>query len=204
MAYTDFTVFDLRQQFDVQFRAEQLFPDLTPVEPSHWLRQSIRIGQEVGYNSEKSRSERLVTPVLLELCEHNDRSFSIYSGMNLDIDPAQGLRGECDFIFSFSRIQDFITAPVFFALDVCYREAEAELTPLLNQLVAARKLNELEGHSPRTLFGCSTTGTEWRFLQYEGTNFIFDEGRYLVNELPSLLGILQRIVDLSREQVAVF
>ena len=204
MAYTDFSVFDLRQQFGVQFRAEQLFADLAPVEPSDWLRQSIRIGQEVGYNSEKSRSERLVTPVLLELCERNDRSFSIYSGMNLDIDPAQGLRGECDFIFSFSRIQDFITAPVFCIAEAKKQDLEQGIIQCAAQLIAARRLNELEGHSPRTLFGCSTTGTEWRFLRYEGTDFILDEGRYLVNELPELLGVLQRIVDLSREQVAVF
>ena len=200
MAYTDFTVFDLRQQFGVHFRADHLFPDATPVAPSDWLRQSIRIGQEVGFNSEKSRSERLVTPVLLELCELNNRSFSIYSGMNLDIDPAQGLRGECDFICSFSRIQDFITAPVFCIAEAKKQDLEQGVIQCAAQLIAARKLNELEGHSPRALFGCSTTGIEWRFLKYEGNEFILDEGRYLVSDLPSLLGVLQRIVDLSREQ----
>ena len=201
MAYTDFTVFDLRQQFGVHFRADQLFPNIVPVEPSAWLRQSLRIGQEVGFNSEKSRSERLVTPVLLELCELNNRSFSIYSGMNLDIDPAQGLRGECDFICSFSRIQDFITAPIFCIAEAKKQDLEQGIIQCAAQLIAARKLNELEGHSPRALFGCSTTGTEWRFLKYEGNEFVLDEGRYLVNDLPALLGVLQRIVDLSRELI---
>ncbi|MBF9220487.1 hypothetical protein [Hymenobacter ruricola] len=198
MAYPDFTVFDLRQQFGVHFRAEQLFGDVETVEPSAWLRQSIKIGLEVGFNSEKSRSERLVTPVLLELCERNHREFSIYSGMNLDIDPAQGLRGECDFICSFSRIQDFITAPVFCIAEAKKQDLEQGIIQCAAQLIAARRLNELEGHSPRALFGCSTTGTEWRFLRYEGNEFILDEGRYLVNDLPALLGVLQRIVDLSR------
>ena len=113
MAYSDFSVFDLRQQFNVQFRAETLFPQLTPIEPTNWLREALRKGQESGFNSEKSRSERLVTPVLMELSDRNHRSFSIYSGMNLDVDINAGLRGECDFIFSFSRIQDFIVSPVF-------------------------------------------------------------------------------------------
>jgi hypothetical protein len=67
MACPDFPVFDLRHQFGAQFRAEQLFPNAAPVAPSEWLRQPIRIGQEVSFNSEKPRSERLVTPVLLEL-----------------------------------------------------------------------------------------------------------------------------------------
>ncbi|UYZ64194.1 hypothetical protein [Hymenobacter weizhouensis] len=202
MAYTDFTVFDLRQQFGVHFRAAQLFPDLTPVEPTDWLRHSLRIGQEVGFNSEKSRSERLVTPVLLELCERNNRSFSIYSGMNLDIDPAQGLRGECDFIFSFSRIQDFITAPVFCIAEAKKQDLEQGVIQCAAQLIAARKLNELEGNSLHTLYGCSTTGTEWRFLKYEGNDMVLDEKRYHLTELPALLGVLQAVLDHSYKQLA--
>ncbi|MEJ7661345.1 MAG: hypothetical protein WKG07_17950 [Hymenobacter sp.] len=165
MAYSDFTVFDLRQQFDIHFRAENLFPSLVPVEPSQWLQQSLKIGQEVGFNSEKSRSERLVTPVLLELCERNERGFSIYSGMSLDIDPAQGLRGECDFICSFSHIQDFITAPIFCIAEAKKQDIELGTIQCSAQLVGARKLNDLEGNSPITLYGCATTGIEWRFLQ---------------------------------------
>ncbi|AMR25836.1 hypothetical protein A0257_01165 [Hymenobacter psoromatis] len=202
MAYSDFSIFDLRQQFDIHFRAEELFPGLTPVEPSQWLQQSLRIGQQVGFNSEKSRSERLVTPVLLELCERNDQSFSIYSGMSLDIDPAHGLRGECNFICSFSHIQDFITAPIFCIAEAKKQDLELGTIQCSAQLIGARKLNELEGNSPTTLFGCATTGIEWRFLKYEYDEIVLDKKRYLINELDSLLGVLQTILDLSRKQLA--
>ncbi len=66
------------------------------------------------------------------------------------------------------------------------------------QLIAARRLNEQEQNPIRTLYGCSTTGVEWRFLKYEGTEFILDENRYYLAQLPALLGALQAIVDATR------
>lgn len=198
MAYSDFTIYDLRQQFGAHFRAEMLFPNLAPIQPSDWLQQALRIGQGVGFNSEKSRSERLVTPVLLELCERNNRSFSIYSGMNLDVDPALGLRGECDFIFSFSRIRDFVTAPVFCIAEAKKQDLELGTIQCAAQLIAARRLNEFEGNPAQPLYGCSTTGVEWRFLKYEGDGFILDEQRYYLTQLPELLGALQVVVNASR------
>ena len=198
MAYSDFTLFDLRQQFGAHFRAETLFPNVAPIEPSDWLKQALKMGEGIGFNSEKSRSERLVTPVLLELCERNNRSFSIYSGMNLDVDPARGLRGECDFIFSYSRIQDFVTAPVFCIAEAKKQDLELGTLQCAAQLIAARRLNEFEGNPTQPLYGCSTTGVEWRFLKYEGTDFILDENRYYLAQLPALLGALQAIVDATR------
>lgn len=203
MAYTDFSVFDLRQQFDVQFRAEVLFPQLVSLEPTAWLEETLRKGLELGFNSEKSRSERLVTPILMELSDRNHRAFSIYSGMNLDVDPGAGLRGECDFIFSYSRIQDFIAAPVFCIAEAKKQDLELGTIQCAAQLVAARRLNEQEQNPIRTLYGCSTTGVEWRFLKYEGNAFILDEQRYYLAQLPALLGALQAIVDATRQYSAI-
>jgi len=202
MAYTDFSVFDLRQQFGVQFRAESLFPNADPIQPSDWLTQALKMGLGIGFNSEKSRSERLVTPVLLELCERNHRAFSIYSGMNLDVDTSAGLRGECNFIFSYSCIQDFIAAPVFCIAEAKKQDLELGTIQCAAQLIAARRLNEQEKNPIRMLYGCSTTGTEWRFLKYEGNAFILDEQRYFLNQLPALLGVLQAIVDVTRSHPA--
>ena len=101
MAYSDFTAYDLRQKFGIKYKAMDLFSHSNSIEPSDWLIETLRKGKELGYGSEKSRSERLVTPVLLELSDINNHSFSIYSGMHLNVDESAGLKGECDFIFSF-------------------------------------------------------------------------------------------------------
>ncbi|TAE10352.1 MAG: hypothetical protein EAZ95_14940, partial [Bacteroidetes bacterium] len=119
MAYGDFTTTELIKKFGVKFRAENLFAHAVPLQPSAWLMESLERGQNVGFGTEKSRSERLVTPILLEINTIHHNNFSIYSWVNLDVDERSGLKGECDFIFSFSRIQDFVTAPVF-----CITEAK--------------------------------------------------------------------------------
>lgn len=143
-----------------------------------------------------------MTPVLLELSDLNHRTFSIYSGMNLDVDNALGLRGECDFIFSFSRIQDFIVSPIFCIAEAKKQDLEQGTVQCAAQLIAARRLNEVEGNPMQTLYGCSTTGTEWRFLKYEGNEFVLDEQRYYLTQLPELLGALQAVVEAAKAAYA--
>ena len=75
----DFTVLELRRQFDVGLRAEKLFAESVSIEPTEWLRQSIRMGLTVGISNELARAERLVTPVLLELCARTKCDFSVHS-----------------------------------------------------------------------------------------------------------------------------
>jgi len=201
MAYSDFTSVDLIQKFGIRFQAQRLFADVSAMEPTGWLTEALKKGRELGFGSEKSRSERLVTPILLELSDRNGHRFSIYSGVNLDVDESKGLKGECDFIFSFSRIQDFVTAPVFCITEAKKQDLEQGTIQAAAQLIGARKFNEMEGNRIQTLYGCSTTGIEWRFLKYEENNIFIDEDRYLLTELPQLLGVLQAVVDGSQAGV---
>jgi hypothetical protein len=194
MAYSDFTATELSRKFGVKFRADNLFVNVQSCEPTDWLKETLRKGKELGFGSEKSRSERLVTPVLLELSDRNHHIFSIYSGMNLDIDEKLGLKGECDFIFSFSRIQDFISSPIFCITEAKKQDLEQGTIQCAAQLIAAKKFNEAEGNNIDILYGCSTTGVEWRFLKYEANEIVVDEARFLINELPQLLGALQFII----------
>lgn len=199
MAYADFTPRDLVEKFGVRFSANHLFGAVNPIEPTEWLTTTLKMGRNLGFSTEKSRSERLVTPVLLELSNRNQNSFSIYSGSNLDVDESLGLRGECDFIFSLSRIQDFVTAPIFCISEAKKQDLERGTIQAAAQLIGAKKLNEIESTPIDTLYGCSTTGLEWRFLKYIDNEIIIDETRYLLTELSSVLGILQHIIDVSRK-----
>lgn len=204
MAYSDFTATDLIRQFGLRFEAAELFADTPEMAPSEWLTEALRKGHEQGFASEKSRSERLVTPILLELSDRNHHNFSIYSGMNLDTDEATGLRGECDFVFSLSRVQDFISAPIFCITEAKKQDLEQGTVQCTAQLLGARQLNEWEGNRPlATLYGCSTTGIEWRFMKLTGQTVTLDEDRYLITDLGKLLGILQQILDEARQATSV-
>lgn len=195
MAYSDFTIERLTTNFGVDFQGAKLFTQAPPIEPSLWLTETIQIATETGFGSEKSRSERLVSPVLLELARRNKHQFTIISGGNLDVDAARGLNGECDFVLTLTHLHDFIKAPVFCITEAKKQDTDQGIIQCAAQLVGAARLNEREGKTIPTLYGCSTTGVEWRFLRFENQTFTLDEPRYLINELPRLLGVLQQIVD---------
>lgn len=198
MAYSDFTPERLRNEFNVSFQGNDLFPQVVPITPSAWLVEALERANSIGFGSEKSRSERLVTPILLELAKRNEHKFAILSGAYLDVDPARGLNGECDFIFSFTRLQDFVQAPVFCITEAKKQDVEQGTAQCAAQLVGAARLNERDKQPISRLYGCSTTGIEWRFLCFENNVFTLDETRYLISDPGKLLGVLQQIVDTTR------
>ena len=195
MAYTDFTPADLAQQFELDFQAATLFPACPPLAASAWLTETLARAQRLGYVSEQSRSERLVSPVLTELHEFNQQRFTLHSGVNLDVDAAAGLRGECDFVLTASPIRDFIVAPVFCITEAKKQDLEAGTVQCAAQLVGAQRLNELSHRSLPVLYGCSTTGVDWRFLRLTGRELALDNVVYSIRELPALLGTLQYIIS---------
>ena len=200
MAYSDFTIKDLKEKFNIEFVGKELFTDIKPVEPTEWLTAAHRMANGFGFSTEKSRSERLVTPILMELNDRNNRSFSVYSGANMDVDEALGLRGECDFLFSFSRFQDIVMSPIFCITEAKKLDIEKGTIQCAAQLIGAKMMNEKDGKIIDSLYGCSTTGQEWRFLKYIENQIVVDETYYHVRELPKLLGILQYIIEESRKQ----
>ena len=201
MAYSDFTFERLVTEFGVKVRSTRsLFSAVPPIEPSAWLLESLKRASNTGFGSEKSRSERLVSPVLLELGTLNDDTLAIISGANLDVDASCGLNGECDFILSLSRLQDMIQAPIFCITEAKKQDVEWGTAQCAAQLFGAARLNQREQPPLTTLYGCATTGIEWRFLRFSDNTFVLDDARYLINEPGRLLGVLQYIVDETKTQ----
>lgn len=199
MAYSDFTLERLIQEFGVDVRGEKsLFAGVLAVEPSAWLVEALHRANNAGFGTEKSRSERVVSPVLLELSYRNHDDFALISGATLSVDPLRGLIGECDFILSFTRLQELVRAPIFCVTEAKKQDLELGLAQCAAQLLGAACLNEREHRSINTLYGCTTTGIEWRFLKFENNVFTIDEARYLISDLGQLLGVLQHIVDATR------
>lgn len=70
------------------------------------------------------------------------------------------------------------------------------------QLLEASRTNEAENQPIDILYGCSTTGIEWRFIQFQRDEISIDERRYLLRGLPELLGALQAIMSQGKPTVA--
>jgi hypothetical protein len=197
MAYANFTKDELTKKFGVKIKEKFLFQDknIKPISPSSWLEETIMRSHRLGYNTEKERSERLVSPILTELHQLNNWSFKIYSGQIMNADDKAGLNGECDFLLAYGDVSAILEAPIFSITEAKKNDTDIGTIQCSAQLIGAKIFNEKEGYDSPLLFGCSTTGSDWRFIKYENNTILWDQVIYSLRNLPELLGILQYIID---------
>lgn len=197
MAYREFSLEQVKKQFQLQNHYKQLFIDIVPVQPSSWLKESLSMGTKLAFASasEKARSEFIVAPILLELEKKNSDAISIFSGIRLDADQESGLRGECDFILSCQPLNISLEAPILCLVEAKKHDISDGLGQCIAQMLGAQKFNELNQETIETIYGCVTTGAEWQFMKLTGNNVYFDQERYYLSDLDKILGILQLLVD---------
>ena len=197
MAYSNFTKAELKKTFGVQIKDTLLFnnKNIKPVQPSSWLLETLARSERLGYYTEKERSERIVAPILTELHELNESRFQIYSGQVMNVDDKIGLNGECDFILAYGDVADILETPIFTITEAKKNDIEVGIVQCSAQLIGAKIFNERENYDSPLLFGCSTTGMDWRFIRYENNTLLWDKTIYSSRNLPELLGILQYVID---------
>ncbi|MEG5062906.1 hypothetical protein QUB33_04680 [Microcoleus sp. B3-A4] len=197
MSYKSFTFQQLKERFGLELSLSPILSaKVVPVEPSEWLWRTLEISSNTAVTTAKERSERIISPILLEFRERNQRQFSIFSGWSFDVDAELGLNGECDFIMSSVPFDFEIKVPVFALRETKGGEIESCLPQCAAQMVAAQLFNKREHNSIPAVFGCVTTGVVWRFLKLEGNNLIIDSDVYCLDNVPMILGVLQKIVNL--------
>jgi hypothetical protein len=197
MSYSKFTYKKIRQELLIQEEYAILFETVEPIMPQNWLVALLDKVKRIALFSEKSRSEGIVFPILVELSRHNNFAFSLYSGAVLNADDTKGLNGECDFILSSGKQSLAIDTPLFCMIEAEDNDIEKNIPQCIAQMEGARLYNQNEGKNLNAIYGCVTTGTEWQFLKLENQLCFIDEKRYYINDLPSLLGVLQTIVDIQ-------
>jgi hypothetical protein len=195
MAYRRFSLSEVLETFQLEEIHEKDLKLDALVEPSDWIRQTLSYSLKVAYVSEKSRSEAIVMPILLELQNINNQSFAIYSGANLDADKKQSLNGECDFVLSKSIQSVEITAPIF-----CLTEAKDGVIPkswgqCIAQMVGAKIYNEKHKKNFTTIYGCVTNGDTWQFMKLSDNQIVIYDTVYYLNELSKILGVFQTIIN---------
>lgn len=164
-------------------------------EPSAWLLQTLECNNDAALISEKERSELLVSPILTELRQRNNKSFSIYSGANLDADAEKGLNGECDFILTKSPQLISVESPIFCLVAPKKDDILGVFGQCVAQMLGAIIYNQKDGKNIETVFGCITTDIDWQLLKLENDTIIIDINLFSIKNLPELLGVLQSVVD---------
>ncbi len=197
MAYTDFTLASIDQALDVRAEPGELFPQLRPIAGPPWLADALARGLKQALLSEKARSEFIVAPILLAVQELSPRELAIYSGQRLDVDPQQGLVGECDFLLSASPPLPALQSPLLAVVEAKKNDIESGIVQCMAQMIGARLFNRQSGKGPEIVYGCVTNGEGWQFLRLNGTTVTIDRTRFYINDVERLLAAFQDVIRQS-------
>ncbi len=197
MAYRELKLEDLEREFGLSNKVVPLFKDISivPVIASDWLNRSLSSAQKLRLRTEKSKSEAIVMPILIELKERNDDFLMIHSGEILSADKEKGLNGECDFIITKNTGSLNINLPIISLVEAKRGELETGAEQCAAQMYGALVFNEKKGKPIDVIYGCVTNGREWQFMKLEGKQLYGDEEVYTLKELETILGIFQHIID---------
>jgi hypothetical protein len=198
MAYSNYTLSDLREKFGIDNKQEEsLFHNIKPIEPSAWLKDTLKKAKHLPVRSEKARSEAIVFPMLTELTEYNQHRIIFYSGENLDADKKNKLNGECDFIVSKNIGSYTLNIPIFALVEAKKNDFDEGIPQCAAQMLGARLYNQKMKQPIEVIYGCVTTAEQWLFLKLEGNTFYIDTEKYGLQTPDIILGVLQHIVEIS-------
>ncbi|MFM8332133.1 MAG: hypothetical protein ACKN9T_10630 [Candidatus Methylumidiphilus sp.] len=201
-SYSHFTSEDIKS-LGVSTIRGALFETLEPIEPSEFLLKTLAINREVPIESEKAKSELLITPILTEIRLMNPKKLTYFSGYQFNVDAKRGLKGFCDFIISKKYNAVFIESPLIAVVEAKHNQDLPDASPqCIAEMYAAQIFNERNGDDTPCIFGVVTNGYEWLFMRLENNQVIIDFDRHTLQNLPRLLGIWQKIIDSFASPVA--
>ena len=156
MAYNDFTLDMLKQQFGL--RTDELvdhFADAPRIPISGWLRETLdhNLPLAIAIGTEKARSELIIMPVLLEAHRQTGQGFSLFSGVEFTVDFDKGLRGTCDFLLSLSAEQMTVEAPIVAIVEAKNDNIKPGIAQCLAEMVAAQTFNRQRGTESQLFSG---------------------------------------------------
>ena len=193
LSYSNFTLENAQKNFELTLEENQdLFDEIQPVKPSEILTTILReyIPLATAINTEKARSELLISQILADVRRQLNYQISLFSGTEFNVEEELGLQGYCDFLLSFSPEQYFLTAPVITIVEAKNENIIRGLGQCVASMVGAQLFNQRSGNPVKVIYGAVTTGTNWKFLTLEEKNVRIDAGEYYIKEVDKILGII--------------
>lgn len=193
MAYSDFTLKAVKEKFQLTINeSPKIFNAIAQQQPSKLLVDTLEfnVPLALAINTEKSRSEMIIAPILLEIKRRANSQISLFSGNEFNIDKSQGLNGDFDFLISLSPEQIYIQAPVLAIVEAKKENLNLGLGQCGALMLAAQLFNQQEGNEIPIIYGAVTTGNIWKFLRLQDRNLDIDLTEYSIDNLSKILGIL--------------
>ena len=197
MAYRNFTLEAVVTKFQLEItESANLFSEIEPValrsDFAADLARNVQLASAI--NTEKAKSELIVAPVLVELREQTGRRISLFSGIDFSVDADSELTGVCDFLVSLSPVQHLLQAPVLALVEAKKDDLTLGLGQCAAEMIAAQRFNAEKGNDISWVYGCSTTGTDWKFLKLAERCLHIDMELYPIRQCDNILGILASMV----------
>lgn len=200
MAYSDFSLRKAKATFDLNIiESQNVFSHLSEVAIAEDFKNSLKENTTLALaiNTEKARSELIITDVILELRNILSKQMSFFSGVNFDVDKDRNLNGFCDYILSKSSEQLYLNAPVVTLVEAKSENIVGGLGQCVAEMVAAFLFNEKAGNEIATIYGVVTTGSAWKFLKLQQNDVYVDMAEYHINNPEKILGILVAMLNLE-------
>ena len=176
MAYSDFSLKKVKQDFNLTILEQHFLPKIDPVVPgallTEWLETNLPLAVALG--TEKARSELVICPVLVEVKRLLKQQISLFSGNDFTVDAAVGLSGVCDFLLSRSPQQLFVEAPAIVVVEAKKEDLNPGLGQCAAEMIAAQRFNEQNNSRVPVIYGTVTSGSQWRFLKLESQVLTID------------------------------
>jgi hypothetical protein len=194
-SYSDFTPEHLNEMFGIKTEYANLNLVEAPFTLPPWLAEMIfEYSDGLPKGNEKIKSEIYISPVLLAFYKANKARFKYFSGYTFDVDVKNALKGRCDYLLSMSA-SVYIDAPIFGIFEAKDDNIERWYGQCGAEMYAAQLFNAQRGNAISTIHGAVSNGQTWQFLRLEQNRLWIDKRYYAIENLQSLLGTLQGILE---------
>ena len=194
MGYSNFKkIKTVVKKFKLDMQLVDLFTSVKPIEPSAWLVETLEMAEIAPLTNEKSKSERIVSPILLEIAKQYRNKISLFSGEDINVRSEDDLSGPCDFFFSLQLPKLYVEAPIISLAESKDEDMEWGIAQCAAQMYGAKLYNDMEGKDIPIIYGCATDGIEWRFMKLENNVYFIDNKT--ITELPKILGTWHQVLQ---------
>ncbi len=173
-----------------------LFPTSVQIEPTNWLKETLAIAERMPLTNEKSKSERVISPILTEVAMRFEKQITLYSGEDLAVEGMADMVGECDFFFAKHPRKMVMRAPIIALVEAKDEDFEYGQAQCTAQMYASLLFNEQNNKPIPFIYGCAVTGDAWKFLKLEKNILTLDIKTYYLNDLPNILGVFDQIINM--------
>jgi hypothetical protein len=194
MGYSNFKkMSQVTNRFGLEHQLGDIFSKIKPVKPSRWLRDSLIIAHEMPLTNEKVKAEKLISPILSEVVRSYKTQLTLFSGEELTVDSSKDLAGACDFFFALHPPKVEMEAPIVSLAEAKDEDMEGGTAQCAAQMYGAYLFNEQHKRPVSVIFGCATTGIEWKFLKLE--NGVFTIDRQSFTDISDILGAWHQVIQ---------